>query len=78
MAMSQQERGMERFDLRLPTDRVAALKRLAGRLTYEGDGTTVLWTDLVRRGIDMVLAGAGELKNAPAETGEGRASELRS
>ena len=52
---------MERFDLRLPADRVAALKRLAGRLTYEGDGTTVLWTDLVRRGIDLVLDAEGVL-----------------
>jgi hypothetical protein len=59
---------MERFDLRLPPERVATLKRLAGRLTSEGDGTTVLWTDLVRRGIDMVLDGAGELRNMPTRT----------
>jgi hypothetical protein len=50
---------MERYDLRLPPDRVAALKRLAGRLTYEGDGQTVLWTDLVRQGIDWVLEAGG-------------------
>jgi hypothetical protein len=56
---------MERFDLRLPPDRVAALKRLAGRLTYEGDGGTVLWTDLVRRGIDWVLEVEGD-QVAPA------------
>jgi hypothetical protein len=64
---------MERFDLRLPPDRVAALKRLAGRLTYEGDGDTVQWTDLVRRGIDLVLEGAGGMKNPPAEKSERRA-----
>jgi hypothetical protein len=59
---------MERFDLRLPPDQVTALKRLAGRLTYEGDGTTVLWTDLVRRGIDLVLA-EGERKTvAPSDS----------
>jgi hypothetical protein len=51
---------LERFDLRLPPDRVAALKRLAGRLTYEGDGATVRWTDLVRRGVDWVLQAEGE------------------
>ena len=68
MSTIQQEMWMERFDLRLPPDRVAALKRLAGRLTYEGDGATVLWTDLVRRGIDMVLDAERELKNAPIAT----------
>jgi hypothetical protein len=52
--------GMVRFDLRLCPERVTALKRLAGRLTYEGDGTTVRWTDLVRRGIDMVLGAQGD------------------
>ena len=56
---------MERFDLRLSPDRVAALKRLAGRLTYEGDGTTIRWTDLVRRGIDWVLGAEGDQAKAP-------------
>ena len=63
--MIQQEGEMERFDLRLPPERVAALKRLAGRLTYEGDGVTVLWTDLVRRGIDMVLDAESEPALSP-------------
>jgi hypothetical protein len=74
--MCQKEMRMKRFDLRLPPDRVAALKRLAGRLTYEGDGTTVRWTDLVRRGIDLVLETEGELlqvetAGAGAPTSEG-------
>jgi hypothetical protein len=59
--------GMVRFDLRLCPDRVAALKRLAGKLTYEGDGTTLRWTDLVRRGIEWVLNAEGQ---APATNNE--------
>ncbi len=52
---------MVRFDLRLCPERVTALKKLAGRLTYEGGGTTtVRWTDLVRRGIDLVLDAGGD------------------
>lgn len=60
---------MQRFDLRLPPDRVTALKRLAGRLTSEGDGVTVRWTDLVRLGIDLVLDTGGRRAAPP----EGRA-----
>ncbi len=47
---------MDRFDLRLDKTKVIALKRLAGRLSYES-GTAIRWTDLVRSGIDGVLAG---------------------
>ena len=55
---------MVRFDLRLCPVRVAALKRLAGLLTYES-GDTVRWTDLVRRGIDWVVDAGGERNKAP-------------
>ncbi len=49
---------MERFDLRLDNAKVTALKRLAGRLSYEsGSGSTIRWTDLVRSSIDVMLAG---------------------
>ena len=46
---------MERFDLRLNSSRVTDLRRLAGKLSYES-GVTVRWTDLVRLGVDLVLA----------------------
>ena len=56
---------MMRFDLRLRPDRVTALKKLAGKLTFEGDGTPVRWTDLVRRGIEWVLSTEGDPAKVP-------------
>jgi hypothetical protein len=53
------------YDLRLLPERVTALKQLARRLSYVSQ-KDVGWTDLVRRGIDMVLVAEGEAVPEPA------------
>src|SRR5262249_6672794 len=50
---------MQRYDVRLHPDTVAALKRLALNLSCER-GTPVSWVDLLRHGMDLVLASEGQ------------------
>jgi hypothetical protein len=50
---------MKRYDVRLPPERVEALKQLAKRLTVKWGGKPVLWTDLLRDGIDWVISMQG-------------------